>query len=145
MVLHQAQWYKQNRIITHHMKPGLLSSHGNPIGYTRPAERSARRLRAAKRGAVSSLAAGLLALGGVLAVVGYCLPFHIYSPQPPWPWYCSDPAYSALGYLAFPVNLLTNDLARAILLAPLSLALYIILGVLLGLALSLSRSSAPKP
>jgi hypothetical protein len=93
-------------------------------------------------GAILGLAGGLLVLGGVLAVAGRCLPFHISSTPPPWPWYCSNPAYSALGYLAFPVNLLTNDLARAILLAPLSLALYILLGVLLGLALSLPRSSA---
>lgn len=127
------------------MKPGPLSSHGDPIGYTRPAEGRARMVRAARRGAVLGLAGGLLVLGGVLAVAGHCLPFHISSPQPPWPWYCSDPAYSALSYLAFPVNLLTNDLARAVLLAPLSLALYILLGVLLGLALGLAHSSAPKP
>ena len=108
-----------------------------------PTERRARIVRAAKRGAVLGLAAGLLALGGALAVASECLPFYISFPPPPWPWYCSDPAYAAIGYLAFPVNLLTNDLARAILLAPLSLLLYILLGALLGLAVSVSRSSPP--
>ncbi len=116
------------------MKPGLLSSHADPNGDPPPAQRRLRLLRSARRGAVLGLAAGLLLLGGVLAVAGRCLPFHIASPPPPWPWYCTDPAYSALGYLAFPVNLLTDDLARAILLAPLSLALYVLLGALLGLA-----------
>jgi hypothetical protein len=81
----------------------------------------------------------LLVPGGVLAIAGHCLSYRISFPALPWPWYCSDPAYSAIGYLAFPVNLLTNDLARAILLAPLSLLLYILLGVLLGLAFGLSR------
>jgi len=44
-----------------------------------------------------------------------------------------------IGYLAFPINLLTNDLSQAILLAPLSLLLYTILGALLGFALGSSR------
>jgi len=102
-------------------------------------------VRAAKRGAVFGLAVGLLALGGVLAVVRQCLPFYISFPLSPWPWYCSNPAYATIGYLAFPVNLLTNDLARAILLTPLPLSLYTLLGALVGLALGASRSSAPKP
>ncbi len=126
-----------------HMKPGFLSSEGDPTGETRSIERRARRVQAAKRGAILGLAAGLLVLGGVLVVARQCLPFHISYPPPPWPWYCSDPAYAAIGYLAFPVNLVTNDLARAILLAPLSLALYTLLGALLGSALGWSHSSAP--
>lgn len=69
-----------------------------------------------------------------------CLPFHISFPPQPWPWYCSDPAYRVIGYLAFPVNLLTNDLSQAVLLAPLSLLLYTILGAFLGFALGPSRS-----
>ena len=121
------------------MKPDPLPSHNDPIGKPR----RARRLRAAAGGAAVGLAAGLLALGGVLTVAGHCLPYHIAAPPPPWPWYCADPAWSALGWLAFPVNLLTNDLARAILLVPLSLALYSLLGGLLGLAFSLPRSRAP--
>ena len=134
---------KLKRIPTHQMKPGFLSSRGDPIVPSRPAQRCARMLRAARRGAFAGLAAALLVFGGVLAVVEHCLPFHISSPQPPWPWYCSDPAYSAISYLAFPVNLLTNDLARALLFAPFSLLLYILLGVLLGLVLGISRPSAP--
>ena len=125
------------------MKPKLLSS-DDPISDTRPTERHTRIVRATKQGAVIGLAVGLLALGGVLAVAWLCLPFHISFPQPPWPWYCSDPAYTAVGYLAFPVNLLTNDLARAIQLTPLSLLLYILIGTLLGLMLGASRSSAPR-
>jgi hypothetical protein len=62
-----------------------------------------------------------------------CLPFRISLPPPPWPWYCSDPAYGLLGYLAFPVNLLTNDLSQVILFAPLSLLVYTLLGALIGL------------
>jgi hypothetical protein len=124
------------------MKLSTLSSDDDPTRKARPTERPARLGLAAKRGAVLGFAVGLLALGGVLVVVGQCLPFHISFPPPPWPWYCSDPAYVMIGYLAFPVNLFTNDLARAILLAPLSLLLYILLGALVGLALSLSRSSA---
>lgn len=120
------------------MKPGPLPSHNDPMDNSR----RARLLRAAGRGAAVGLAAGLLLLGGALAVAGHCLPFHIAAPPPPWPWYCADPAYAALGYLAFPVNLLTNDLARAILLAPLSLALYGLLGALLGLALGLPSAWA---
>src|SRR5689334_11935939 len=92
----------------------------------------------AKRGAVLGLVIGLVALAGVFAVAVRCVPFHIASPPPPWPWYCSEPAYSLIGYLAFPVNLLTNDLSQAVLLAPLSLLIYVILGALIGLGLEKS-------
>jgi hypothetical protein len=88
--------------------------------------------RAATRGAIFGLVAGLLALGGVLTLAWQCLPLRISFPPQPWPWYCSDPAYGLIGYLAFPVPLLTNDLAQAILLAPLSLLLYVVLGALIG-------------
>lgn len=70
----------------------------------------------------------------------HCLPFYISLPPSPWPWYCADPAYRLIGYLAFPVNLLTNDLSQAVLLAPLSLLLYTILGALVGFVLGSSRS-----
>lgn len=86
----------------------------------------------AKRGAVIGCGVGAIALTGVLASAVRCLPFRIASPPPPWPWYCTDPAYSAILYLAFPVNLLTNDLAQAVLLFPLSLLLYALLGALIG-------------
>jgi len=85
-----------------------------------------------KRGAISGLLVGASALSGVLAVAVYCLPFRISSPPQPWPWYCADPAYGVIGYLAFPVNLLTNDLSRAVLFAPLSLAIYAALGALIA-------------
>lgn len=87
-----------------------------------------------KRGAVIGAIVGLILLTGVLAIARQCLPFRISSPPLPWPWYCSEPAYGVIGYLAFPVNLLTNDLAQAILLAPLSLAVYTILGTVIGSA-----------
>ncbi len=83
-------------------------------------------------GAVLGLAAGLLLLGVVLLADVRCLPFHISMPPPPWPWYCSDPAYGLIAWLAFPVNLLTNDLSQALLLAPLSLLLYMLLGAGIG-------------
>ena len=97
-------------------------------------------VRAGKIGAALGLVAGLVALAGVFAVAVYCLPFGISSPPPPWPWYCSDPAYGLIGYLAFPVNLLTNDLSQAVLFAPLSLLIYVILGALIGSGVDRSRS-----
>lgn len=88
-----------------------------------------------KRGALVGCGVGAIVLAGVLVAAVRCLPFRIAAPPPPWPWYCSDPAYSAILYLAFPVNLLTNDLAQAILLFPLSLLLYALLGALIGFRL----------
>lgn len=89
--------------------------------------------RAWRRGALAGLAAGILALTAVLAVAVQCLPFRIARPPEPWPWACSDPVYAAIGFLAFPVNLLTDDLARAVLLAPLSAAVYAALGAIAAL------------
>lgn len=88
--------------------------------------------RAAKRGAVLGLVVGLVALVGLLVVVVHCLPFRISSPVQPWTWYCSDPTYGIIGYLAFPINLLTNDLSQAVLLAPLSLLIDAVFGALIG-------------
>jgi hypothetical protein len=95
---------------------------------------------AAKRGAIAGLITGILVLGGVLAIAIRCLPLRIAPPAAPGPWYCTDPVYGAIGYLAFPVNLLTNDLATAIPLAPLSLAAYALLGMAIGLILGEARS-----
>jgi len=88
--------------------------------------------RTVRRGAISGCLVGLVALTGAFVAAVGCLPFHISFPPQPWPWYCTDPAYRVIGYLAFPVNLLTNDLSQAVLLAPLSLLLYTVLGALLG-------------
>ena len=85
-----------------------------------------------KKGAVLGLLGGVSAHAGVFATAVHCLPFRISLPPQPWPWYCSDPAYGVIGYLAFPVNLLTNDLSRAVLFAPLSLAIYAALGALIA-------------
>lgn len=93
----------------------------------------------ARRGAVIGLVVGVIALAGVFAVAVQCLPIRIVAPPPPWPWYCTDPAYGLIGYLAFPVNLMTNDLARAVLLAPLSLVAYALLGALIASALAAAR------
>lgn len=98
--------------------------------------------RTAMRGAILGLVAGLVALAGSFAVAVQCLPFLISSPPQPWPWYCSDPAYGLIGYLAFPVNLLTNDLSQAVLFAPLSLLIYALLGALIDSGLARSKSSA---
>jgi len=81
------------------------------------------------------LGVGLLASGVALAVVWRCLPFYITYPPLPWPWYCTEPAYSVLAYLAFPVNLITADLAQAVRFAPLSWLFYTGLGALIGAAL----------
>ena len=85
-----------------------------------------------RRGALIGFIVGLGALSGALAVSIGCLSYRISFPPPPLPWYCTDPVNGWLGYLAFPVNVLTNDLSRAILLAPLSLVMYVVLGALLG-------------
>ncbi len=100
--------------------------------------------RTAVRGAILSLVAGLVTLAGGFAVAVQCLPFRISLPPDPWSWYSTDPAHGLIGYLAFPVNLLTNDLSEAILLAPLSLLMYALLGALASKALSaLSGTSDP--
>ncbi|MCS7040537.1 MAG: hypothetical protein RMN24_14145 [Anaerolineae bacterium] len=88
--------------------------------------------RTAITGAVVGLVVGVFLLSGVLALVVRCLPLRIARPPSPWPWYCADPAYGVLLYLAFPVNVLTNDLARGVVLAPLSLAMYMLLGLLIA-------------
>ena len=95
-----------------------------------------------KRGALIGLIVGFVSLTGLLAITVQCLPYRISFPPQPWPWYCSDPVYGLLGYLAFPVNLLTNDLSQAVALAPLSLVIYIILGTLIGSGLNVARPSA---
>jgi hypothetical protein len=100
--------------------------------------------RAAKEGAIFGLVVGLLALAGVLTLAWQCLPFRISFPPQPWPWYCSDPAYGLISYLAFPVPLLTNDLARAIVFAPLSLLIYVALGTLIGSVIHSARSASPR-
>ncbi len=80
-------------------------------------------------GAVAGLGVGMFILAGVLGLAVRCLPWRLSLPTSPWPWYCADPAYSVLLYLAFPVNLLTNDLMRAIMLAPLALVMYTLFGI----------------
>jgi len=91
------------------------------------------------RGATIGLVAGLIALAGSFAVASQCLPVRIASLPQPWPWYCADPAYSLMGYVAFPVNLLTNDLSQAVYLAPISLVIYVLVGALLELGLAGSK------
>jgi hypothetical protein len=54
------------------------------------------------------------------------------------------PAYGLISYLAFPVPLLTNDLARAIVFAPLSLLIYVALGTLIGSVIHSARSASPR-
>ena len=94
---------------------------------------------AVQRGAIAGLITGILALASVLALALHCLPLRI-SAMMPMPWYCADPVYGALGFLASPVNLLTNDLAQAIWLAPLSLITYTLLGMAIGSMLGKARS-----
>jgi hypothetical protein len=92
-----------------------------------------------KRGAIVGLGVGLLALAGVLTVTWQCLPFRISFPPLPWPWYCADSVYGLIVYLAFPIPLLTNDLAWAILFAPLSLVTYVVVGMIVGSVTQMER------
>ena len=98
-------------------------------------------MRRAITGALAGLFAGFLALAAVLAVSVHCLPYHISQPAPPWPAICSDPVYGLITYLAFPVNLITNELSEAVLLSPLSLSAYVLLGVLIASTLKPSGQS----
>lgn len=81
-------------------------------------------------GAMAGLVIGLLALGMALRLAAWCLPFLITSQIVGRPVVCTDPVYSVLLYLAFPVNLMTDDLTKAMLLSPLSLLFYTLLGAL---------------
>lgn len=83
-------------------------------------------------GALGGAVAGVIVLALAYLVTGTCLPYLIAEPATPWPWYCARPAYTALGYLTFPINLLTNDLASAARLAPLTLVVYALIGALIG-------------
>lgn len=67
---------------------------------------------------MAGLVIGFLTLGVSLGVAIWCLPFHISSPNVPWPAVCSDPANAGLLYLVFTANLITDDLTNAILLSP---------------------------
>jgi hypothetical protein len=88
--------------------------------------------RALVSGAVAGLVVGVVILGGVFGLVVRCLPWRIAAPPLPWPWYCTDPTYGVLLYLAFPVNVLTNDVARGVVLAPLSLMMYVLIGIIVS-------------
>lgn len=87
-----------------------------------------------KKGALLGLAVGIAVLAGVFAFALACLPHRL--SVLPRPWTCTDPVYGVVLFLAFPVNLLTDDLSRAVVFAPLSLAIYAAIG---GLAASRSR------
>ena len=117
----------------------------NEIKPTHALRRSGTRhslARAILWGAAGGLAAGLLALGLVFGVALGCLPFHISQPAQPWPWICSGRVFGAIGYLAFPVNLLTDELGRAVTMAPLALVLYSLVGALVGWLAGSIRTSA---
>ncbi len=95
-----------------------------------------------KKGAIIGFVVGLVVLAGVLVMALSCLSIRLSSLPRPWSWYCSDPTYNIIGYFAFPVNLLTNDLSQAILLAPISLLIYTILGALIGSGFAIFTSSS---
>jgi hypothetical protein len=81
-------------------------------------------------GATAGFVFGLLALVLVLKLAVWCLPFLISGQIVARPAVCTDPVYSVLIYLAFPVNLITHDLTEAMLLSPLSLLFYTLVGAL---------------
>jgi hypothetical protein len=83
-------------------------------------------------GAALGLAVGLILLGAAFLAAVRCLPYHISQPPLPWPWVCSEPAERLIRFLAFPLNLLTEDLAKAVRLAPVLLLVYGLLGAGIG-------------
>ena len=97
-------------------------------------------IRKAIAGALIGGITGLLILAAVFGVAVHCLPYRISLPAQPWPAFCADPVYPLITYLAFPVNLMSNDLSEAVFLAPLSLLAYATLGALIGSACGASRS-----
>lgn len=98
-------------------------------------------MRRAITGALGGLFVGFLTLAAVLAVSVECHPYRISLPSQPWPVLCSEPVYGLITYLAFPVNLISNDLSKAVLLSPLSLSVYVLVGVLIASTLKPSRQS----
>lgn len=106
---------------------------------------SLQRPGGVKSGALLGLIVGLIVLGGVFVVATACLPLHISSLPQPWPWYCVAPANTIIAFLAFPVNLLTDDLSQAVYLAPIALVLYTLAGALIGAGMvSLKRPPANR-
>ncbi len=94
-----------------------------------------------KKGAMIGFVIGLVINAVVFGVALSCFSIRLSSQQQPWSWYCSDPAFNIIGYFAFPVNLLTNDLSRAVLLSPISWLVYAIVGGLIGSVNSINRTS----
>ncbi|TFG65799.1 MAG: hypothetical protein E4H27_10505 [Anaerolineales bacterium] len=94
-----------------------------------------------KKGAMLGFVIGLVINAVVFAVALSCFSIRLSSQTQPWAWYCSDPAFNIIGYFAFPVNLLTNDLSKAVLLSPVSLLVYTIVGGLIGSFNSAKKSS----
>jgi hypothetical protein len=88
--------------------------------------------RAVASGALVGCFVGMLGLALALAAAWRCLPYRIAFPPEPWPWVCTAPAFEAVTFLAFPVNLLTDDLSRAVFLSPLTLLTYAALGAVIG-------------
>jgi hypothetical protein len=87
---------------------------------------------AIRRGALLGALVGAVALLKLYFVSTTCLQYFISQPTTPWPWYCVQANYDALSYFSFPLNVLTNDLAQAVYLFPLTLAFYALLGALIG-------------
>lgn len=77
-------------------------------------------------------------IGIVVCVVAYilaivCLPSQISATAAPG--YCGDSVMSVLKVLTYPVSYFTNDLASAPFYAIYTIALYTVLGALIGLVL----------
>ena len=81
------------------------------------------------KGALYGLVVGVVANAIVFLVTIQCLPYRISELVAPA--YCTGTLYQVIGYLSFPVNILTNDLAAAPAYALVSLALYALLGAII--------------
>ena len=82
------------------------------------------------KGAIWGFSVGAVILLLLFLAFLSCLPYRISFPPTGSPWYCADFFYQTFGYLAFPVNLLTNDLSKVVYFAPFSLMFYALIGFL---------------
>ena len=79
------------------------------------------------KGGLYGLLVGIVANLGVFFLTVSCLTFSLS-----FPWYCETVSYHFVQYFAFPANVLTNALDQAVMFSPLSLLIYVVIGMCIG-------------